>query len=536
MRQMLWARLSTTTVLTTALLCGATTAAFAADPTLPTPQVSQQDILRQMQAMQARIQALEDELRAEKAAAQAAPAASSGSTSKASAPIAMTGASPLTARAARSGPPQSGSQTPGTPNAAAYAQATPAPAPAENKGLFGLAPSPVEGLTFGAYGELKYGGKQNSSANGQWQTGFDAARVVLLPTYQITDDIVFNAEIEFEHAGSGFDSDDKLHGTAEIEQAYIDFKPSPYLNFRSPGVDLVPVGYINLHHEPTLFYSVDRPELANGLIPSTWAAPSTGIYGKIVDNLNYQVQLSKGIEDFGDDFGTRTDANTVPSGSYAAGISGKNALTSGKAPLGDFRQLNNAWATTVQLTYTPPFIPGLAGSTAVYYTPNTTPRGAHSDASTRLGSSSLTLVDTEFRYRPPETHWELRGEFVGLSIGNPANLRANNDSDPTNNVGRTMYGVSGELAYHYSLGRIMTSDWEAVPFYRYSYENLQTAGFAGSDANAPTGAGQLQFHTAGVAVFPSPKLVLKLDYQKVLSRQSGGANQDSVLGAVGFFF
>jgi hypothetical protein len=33
--------------------------------------------------------------------------------------------------------------------------------------------------------------------------------VVLLPTYQVTDNIVFNAEIEFEHAGSAFDNDDQ---------------------------------------------------------------------------------------------------------------------------------------------------------------------------------------------------------------------------------------------------------------------------------------------------------------------------------------
>jgi hypothetical protein len=38
------------------------------------------------------------------------------------------------------------------------------------------------------------------------------------------------------------------------------------------GIDLIPIGYINQHHEPTQFYSVNRPELYNGLIPSTWRA------------------------------------------------------------------------------------------------------------------------------------------------------------------------------------------------------------------------------------------------------------------------
>ena len=359
----------------------------------------------------------------------------------------------------------------------------------------------------------------------------------MLPSYQITDSISFNSEIEFEHGGTGFDNDDKLHGTAEIEQAFIDFKVRPWLNFHSPGIDLVPIGYTNQIHEPTTFYSVQRPELANGLIPTTFDVPSWGtVYGQITDNLGYQFQVSNSAEDFGDSFGSRTDANTVPGGPYAAGIDGKNALGFSKPPVGDFRQLNNDFAYAARLSYTPPFVAGLAGSTSVYFTPNVEPRGAHSDLGTPLGKSSLTLVDSELRYRVPDTGWEFRGEYAQAFFGSPGNLRANNDSDPTNNVGGTMYGLSGEVAYHAPLGTIIGSEWEAVPFYRYTYENLQTGGVKGTDADTPTGAGQLQFHDVGVAVFPSSKLVLKLNYTHAEDRESGGAKSDAILGGVGFFF
>ena len=158
----------------------------------------------------------------------------------------------------------------------------------------------MAGLSIGAYGEVFFGAVQNPAAGGQWQNSFDARRVVLLPTYAITDNIIFNAEIEFEHAGAGFDNDDKLHGTAEIEQVWVDFKFSDPISWRAPGVDLVPIGYINQHHEPTQFYSVLRPELYNGLIPSTWKVPATSLYGTIVDGIKYQVMLSLANEDFGD--------------------------------------------------------------------------------------------------------------------------------------------------------------------------------------------------------------------------------------------
>ena len=52
----------------------------------------------------------------------------------------------------------------------------------------------------------------------------------------------------------------------------------------------------------------------------------------------------------------------------------------------------------------------------------------------------------------------------------------------------------------------------------------------------PTGAGQTCFHTAGIAIFPSPQIVLKATYQNVINRDPAGARSDSVLGGVGFFF
>jgi hypothetical protein len=413
-----------------------------------------------------------------------------------------------------------------------------AQAPAADKPILGIAPSPATGLSIGAYGEFFFGGTQNPDAGGAWQNGFDARRFVLLPTYAITDNIIFNAEIEFEHAGSGFDNDDKLHGTAEIEQLWIDFKILDQFNWRAPGIDLVPIGYINQHHEPTQFYSVFRPELYNGLIPSTWKVPGTSVYGTISEDLKYQVMVSATNEDFGDSFDARTAAKTVPlpGTPYFPGIDGLNALGFSNPPLGDFQQLSDVMAVSGRLDFTPTFLPGFAGSVSAYYSPNVVPRGAHDDFGNFLGRSNMTMFDAEFRYRVPETGLELRGEYVRVGFGHPENLRANNDSDPTNNVGKTMVGYSGEVAYHIPMGSFLSSDWEAVPFYRYTYENLQNGGFAGTDVNTPTGHGQLQFHNVGLAIFPSPKLVLKATYQRIIDKSITGALSDSFLGGVGFFF
>jgi hypothetical protein len=500
-------------------------------------------LLKKLEKMEQRIETLEAELKQKQA-----PAIDK------SAKSAATPASPKNANAAVPADQPRASQSKQDPQSKLDPKAKPASkskpldtsklppldasTPAPDKPILGLAPAPVAGLSIGAYGEIKFGAQQNPAAGGAWQNGFDAARFVLLPTYAITDNIIFNAEIEFEHAGSGFDADDKLHGTAEIEQIWVDFKIVDQFNWRAPGVDLVPIGYINQHHEPTQFYSVNRPEIYNGLIPSTWFAGASSVYGTIVDGLSYQVQVSSSLEDFGGDFGLRTAANTVPPipAGYMAGIDGLNALGFSRPVRGGFAQLNDTLAYAGRLDFSPAALPGFAGSVSGYFSPNITPRGAYADTGVLLGHTNVGIFDVEARYRVPETGLELRGEYVRVDFSHPENLRANNDTDPTNNVGKSMFGYSGEIAYHIPMGTILNSDWEAVPFYRYTYENFQTGGFAGTDANAPTGAGQRQFHTAGLAIFPSPKLVLKATYQRVIDKSITGALSDSFLGSVGFFF
>ena len=435
--------------------------------------------------------------------------------------------------------------------AAAFADADPkpkflptadlkAPPPPAGKDLFGVAPSPVPGMRIGMYGEIKLGSMQNPAANGQWQNGFDMARLVLLPTYQVNDYITFNAELEWEHGGTAFDNDDKLHGAVEVEQAFFDVKFNDHFTLRSPGIDLIPISFTNLYHEPTLFYSVQRPELANGLIPTTWYAPAAGFYGKIVDGLNYQFQISQSAEDFGDDFAHRGDNGHINSGGYAAGISGSEALALSRAPIGDFRQLSNELAYTLRLSYTPSFLPGFAGSSAIYYSPNVTPRGAYATqpdgTEVPLGKNAMTIFNTEARYRVPNTGLELRAEYAHVNFSNPENLRANNDLDDTNNVGKNMWGYSGEIAYHFRA----PNDYDIVPFYRYTRQNFQTSGMLGSDLtnglNNITGSGDMTFHDVGVAVFPNPSLVYKLNYTKVIDRSPTGAMSDRVLAGVGWLW
>jgi hypothetical protein len=385
-------------------------------------------------------------------------------------------------------------------------------------GVFSLVGRSRENLRFGAYGEHKIRYQETPTGT---QTGFDAHRVVLLGSYQFVDWMNLNLELEFEHGSTrGIDN-----GEVEVEQAYIDIHFNEHFNWRLPGIDVVPFGYINQFHEPTGFYSTERPDLYRDLIPSTWFEGSTSLYGKIVDGLNYQFQINSGLED---------NANKG-SGSLAPGITGTNGVRSARPAVGNFRQVNNHLGYVFRLSYQPSMIPGLAGSSSGYFTV-TTPRVPQGSPFLVVGQTQLGMVNTELRYRMPNTGLELRGEYVALILGNHQNLIANNDGNPINNTGSHMWGTSFETAYHFDLKNLTGKNLEFVPFYRLSYLDLQTGGYQGTDANVPTGQGDRMIHTFGGAFFVTPRVVLKLDYSIPMDESIFGPKSQRLQGAVGWFF
>ncbi|HFS85355.1 MAG TPA: hypothetical protein ENK72_01925, partial [Epsilonproteobacteria bacterium] len=55
---------------------------------------------------------------------------------------------------------------------------------------------------------------------------------------------------------------------------------------------LVPMGLVNLRHEPTLFKTVQRPEVEKYMIPSTWHENGVMVYGRIATmGLEYNVGI-----------------------------------------------------------------------------------------------------------------------------------------------------------------------------------------------------------------------------------------------------
>ncbi len=132
-------------------------------------------------------------------------------------------------------------------------------------------------LSIGGYGELYYSKYNDNVGTGDTKDAYgDTYRFIPYIGYKFSDNIILNSEIEFEHGDQ-----------VAIEQLYVDFILDPLATIRV-GHQLVPMGYVNLYHEPTLFNTVQRPDVEKQLIPSTWHELGLSVYGK-TDSFEYQV-------------------------------------------------------------------------------------------------------------------------------------------------------------------------------------------------------------------------------------------------------
>jgi len=117
--------------------------------------------------------------------------------------------------------------------------------------------------TIGGYGELHYNAQYSAKDNHET---LDFHRIVLFVAHSFSEKWSLKSEFELEH---NFVEAGEPGGEIALEQAFINYQFNNNLAFQA-GVLLVGVGLINEFHEPPLFLSVERPDYAKYIIPSTW--------------------------------------------------------------------------------------------------------------------------------------------------------------------------------------------------------------------------------------------------------------------------
>jgi hypothetical protein len=350
---------------------------------------------------------------------------------------------------------------------------------------------------FGGYGELDYIFRRGNG-NGKGGNIFDPHRFVLYVNSDLADWLSLNAELEWEHGGVKDEvEDNELSGEVAVEQAFLDFKIARPLNFKA-GIMLVPLGAINLYHEPTNFNSTERPDLDRYLIPSTWSEMGAGIHGSLGSRIDYQLMVMNGLN--GEEF------------------SAKNGIRDGRQNLD--KDINRGKAVSGRLEIRP--ITNLYTNFS-FYTGNSAPSGK--------SAAYTTVAAFDGKYSIGE--FDIAGEYVHVYQDNPSALGVRD-------IGHNMSGYWVEGAYHFipkSLKKGKLSEADAILFARYSEFNTQDGGAVDSARNS--GRFDRNYINFGIAFKPISTMVIKADYQFYDDHRKAGESpldNDKFQLTLGFVF
>ena len=345
-------------------------------------------------------------------------------------------------------------------------------------------------IRLGGYGELDYIFKE-ANGNGKEGNTFDPHRFVLYVNADLSETITLNTELEWEHGG-----DSGKGSEISVEQFFLDFRVARPLNVKA-GLMLVPLGGINLAHEPTNFNSTERPELDRFLIPGTWREMGAGIYGALGNKVDYQLLVMNGLD------GTQfSAANGIRSGRQKVEVDN-----------------NDSKAIVARLEVRP--VTNLYTNLSVY-------RG-DSAASGEAGAvTTIAAVDGKYSLGK----WDVSGEYVYIDQQHPERLSAE--------IGERMSGYWVEGAYHLlpeGMKEGKLTDADVVAFARYSAFDTQQGRLA--DPGKTSGKYDRNYTTVGVVFKPVTTVAIKADYQIYDDQRSAGEtalDNDKFQVTLGFVF
>ena len=330
--------------------------------------------------------------------------------------------------------------------------------------------------TLWGYGEIAYARPIHNSSQAQ----ADLARAVLGWGHRFDDRTRMAAELEVEHAVAS--SSDK--GEVEIEQFYAERDFTDRVGGRA-GLFLIPIGFLNEHHEPTQYYSVFRNFVETSIIPTTWREGGLAVYGGTEAGLKWNVGLTTGFN----------LANWDPSSN-----DGRDS------PLGSIHQELSLAAAKDLSGYLSLNYVGIPGWTfgGTYFTG----KAGQGVSDFPAQNARVTLWEAHARWQPGPFDFSALYSRGTISDTEALNLTFIGQPTP---VPQLFYGGYVQGAWRNAW---QYKDYALTPFTRYEWVNT-----AAAYASVPQGLGvppvpTEQIWTIGADFYITPSIVFKADYQQ----------------------
>jgi len=351
--------------------------------------------------------------------------------------------------------------------------------PAASKVYFSKNP-----LSIGGYGEMYYANPKGSDDYA------DVYRFITYFGYKFSDNVILNAEIEYEHGANAEDG-----GEVVIEFMYLDFLWKDEINFRLGHV-LVPMGLINLRHEPILFNTVQRPEVENKLLPSTWHENGALVYGRLGDTgFEYTAGMINALNM------NNADTADAKNGWIRDGRQGAHA----KAPF------DPAFVGRVDYTG----VNGLLVGASVYYGGGS---NLKNDAINDVSGLTTTMFDVHATYE--------NGPFKAYGLYTQTNLDGAENISPEAAEKASGYYVNTS----YDVGSLANLEYRIPVFVQYEDFNPVESTVDGLNEDKY----KTKTTTIGLNFFPVDQAVIKVDY--AMKDEGIKERQDIFSLGLGFVF
>jgi hypothetical protein len=345
-----------------------------------------------------------------------------------------------------------------------------------------------QGVSIGGYGEFLYENfaaeREDGSASGA-RDRFDALRAILYVGYKFNDRLLFNSELEIEHAKESF-----------LEFAYLDYLLTDHIGVRG-GMLLAPLGLVNELHEPPVFLGTERPETEQRIIPTTWRENGIGLFGGH-ERFSWRLYLMNSFN------GAKFSAAGLRGGRQKGG----KALAEDMGVAGRFDYTGQ---------------PGLLLGLSVYR--GETAQGRELDAKSVGGPVRIWDAHLDYKRRG----WDLRALVARAQVGDVEDMNALIGLEGAEGIGTDMLGWYVQAGY--DLLRDSRSAHQLIPYVRYERVNTQRGVAAGFSANPAT---DLTITSIGAAWKPLPQVILKVGYQIHSTAADTGVNQ--LNGSLGWLF
>jgi hypothetical protein len=340
----------------------------------------------------------------------------------------------------------------------------------------------TQGVSIGGYGEILYENFDDMREDDTPATSLDvidALRAIVYFGYKFDDRLLFNSEVEIEHANEAY-----------LEFAYLDYMLTESVGVRA-GLLLAPLGLVNELHEPPVFIDAKRSFTENRIIPTTWRENGIGLFGN-GEALTWRLYVMNSLNG---------------AGFNASGLRGGRQR--------GIRALSESMGIAGRADYVG--MPGLMVGASGFFGGT----GQGREIGGERVDANLLVWDAHLHYEAQG--FDVRALVSGASLDDAAELNQLNALAGAAGVGDEMLGWYVEAGYDV-LSRV-ESEHQLHPFARYEKVNTHQSVVPGFTAGP---ADELTAVSLGTAWRPAPQVVLKVARQLISNEAETGTDQWNV--------